>query len=289
MKRKEKREKRKEKKEDIRVKRCVKVLFIFYLLHLTSYLLLSCTSLIQRGGEFLEGKSDRTIAVYQSDRVEVKEIESREGIKSLEIASSRWPGFSLLGSMSDSSGTVHLNEVRFFSSHVQGWNEFNLDILGSAVFLVTNAGETMFYIEGELERVQINSGRILLRGNMLSGTSALVPLRNRRERILALNEWMSDSFYNRVFTDMDEFENFFKPHLFPELVAQKSRPLKYSAENAEWARSDSIRWNLTYSKDLFPEHLWEYRNSGAMLRDWEEALPWIFMEYSWDIIVNSFR
>jgi hypothetical protein len=40
---------------------------------------------------------------------------------------------------------------------------------------------------------------------------------------------------------------------------------------------------------VFPEALWEYRNSAAMLRDWEEALPWIYMEYSWDYIINSFN
>jgi hypothetical protein len=30
----------------------------------------------------------------------------------------------------------------------------------------------------------------------------------------------------------------------------------------------------------------EIRNSGTMLRDWEEALPWIFIECKWEKIME---
>ena len=255
----------------------------------------SCISLIQRGGEFLEGGADRQIAVYRGEGFVVRELRAKEGpdgaegAEFLEITGRQWPGLAFRGSMPDSNGRVHLTEARFLSSHVHGWNEFNLELLGNAFFRVTNAGEVIFYIDGEVERVQINSGRILLRSNLLVGTEALIPLRNRRERIIALNEWMHEWNKNGpLFAGQKEFENFWKPHLFPELVSRRKRPQEFRNENAEWARKDSVRWNLTYTENIFPEHLREYRNSGAMLRDWEEALPWIFMEYSFNIIVSSF-
>ena len=249
----------------------------------------ACTSLIQKGGDFLEGRADKVVSVYQRGNVEIREQESRNGLLYMEISISDWPGLTLRGSLPDSNGRIYITEARFLSTHIHGWNEFNLDVLGSAIFLVTSTGNTVFYIEEDLERVQISSGRILLKGNMLHGLPALVPLRNRRERILALNEWMEVSVFNRTFTDQKEFENHWKRILFPELVRQRNRPREYSSENAQWARADSIRWNLTYTERIFPQHLWEYRNSGAMLRDWEEALPWIFVEYSWDNIISSFR
>ena len=260
-----------------------------------------CASIIQKGGELLEGSAfdERSIAVYQSDRadwgktIEVRELESKDGVSYLEISSSEWPELALRGTMPDNDGRLHLTEARFLSSHVHGWNEFSLDILGNAFFRGTSSVDALFYIfyiDGDVELVQIGSGRILLRSNQLSGTAALIPLRNRRERILALNEWMSGSLGdNRIFASQREFEDYWKPRLFPELVSRKKRPQEYSGGNARWARADSVRWNLTYTEDVFPEHLWEFRNSGAMLRDWEEALPWIFMEYSWSNIVSSFN
>jgi hypothetical protein len=99
---------------------------------------------------------------------------------------------------------------------------------------------------------------------------------------------MQNSDNSLIFSNQKEFENHWKRRLFPELVSAKARPADYSTENAEWGRADSVNWNRTYTEHLFPEELWEYRNSGALLRDWEEALPWIYMEYSWDSIIDSF-
>jgi hypothetical protein len=38
---------------------------------------------------------------------------------------------------------------------------------------------------------------------------------------------------------------------------------------------------------LFPEELREVRNSATMLRDWEEALDWIYNEYELDRIQET--
>ncbi|MCL2008049.1 MAG: hypothetical protein FWG77_08195 [Treponema sp.] len=243
-----------------------------------------CTGLIHRGGEFLEGSRDRQVLVYRGEQVLVREMVSAEGANFIEVSHRDWPALAFRGSMPDSSGRVHFTEINFLSTHVHGWNEFSLDVLGSAVFRVTPGGDLVFYMEGDIERVQISGGRILLRSNLLTGTSALVPLRNRRERILALIEWME----KLEFESQRDFENHFKPILFPELILPRSRPGAYTTENAERAWADSVRWNHTYTENNFPFELWEYRNTGAMLRDWEEALPWIFMEYSFDSIVRSF-
>jgi hypothetical protein len=91
------------------------------------------------------------------------------------------------------------------------------------------------------------------------------------------------------FSSQEEFEQFWKPYLLPEMVKKKERPADYTMANAEWRTADSVKWNHSYTQKLFPEGLWEYRDSGALLRDWEEALQWIFLEYSWETIIASFN
>ena len=272
-------------------------------------LVTGCSTLVQKSGEVLDGSAfaDKTLALYRSvgtssggqekkPEITLRKIVLKNGENAVEISNSEWPTLVLRGSMPSGAGSFELREARFLSSHVNGWNEFTLDLLGNAVF--QNPGEVVgqLRINGEVERVQISSGQIRLKSSHLSGNAALTPLRNRRERILALITWMQEQTSlidrsvsaNQVFASQKDFENYWKPLLFPELVSKKLRPPEYSTENAEWVRADSVKWNRTYTENLFPEELWEFRNSGALLRDWEEALPWIYMEFSWNRIIGSF-
>jgi len=267
------------------------------------FLLAGCTSLLQKGGEVLEGSAftEKTTALYSSNGKEneviLKEMLNKDDESFIEITSSQWPGLALRGSVPGTDGGFHLTEARFLSTHVFGWNEFSYELLGSGNFSSGREAAAILTIDEAPERVQISSGKIRLKSRRLTGNAALVPLRNRRERILALTEWMAKQQKNTgdsiSFDNQDEFEEYWKRLLFPELVSAKEQPQEYSSiksdENAEWNRADGVKWNLAYTKSLFPEALWEFRDSGALLRDWEEALPWIFMEYSWDTIIGSFN
>ena len=264
-------------------------------------LLPGCASLVQKGGEVLDGSAfaEKTLAVYrvagasEKTAIEVRELGLKDGGKILEISNGAWPGFTLRGSMPETDGSIYLTEARFLSSHTRGWNEFTMDIIGGAIFQNPGPAVAILRMTGEVERVEISSGRIRLKSDYITGSAAVTPLRNRRERITALVEWMNEQLsLNRetpAFVDIGEFEGYWKRRLFPELVLAKNRPAEYSVNNAEWKKDDGVNWNLGYTENLFPEGLWEYRNSGAMLRDWEEALPWIFMEYSWNTIIGSFN
>ena len=258
------------------------------------FLLAGCAGLVQKGGELLDGSAteEKTIALYRSfsgkETTEIRTLRHKDGTECIEISGSTWPGLALRGSMPAGDGTFELVEARILSTHVHGWNEFTLDLLGSAHFSVSGNIVGRLRIAGEVERVQISSGRIRLKSNRLTGTTALGSLRNRRERILALTEWMQ--MYQtglqdrKVFADQKEFKDYWQGRLFPELVPKKKRPPEYNAKNAEWSRAGDVKWNLDYTKYLFPEELWELRNSGALLRDWEEAVSWIYIEYNWDNI-----
>ena len=276
------------------------------------FLLAGCSTLVQKGGEVLEGTAFKNteLALYRSTEeksptkekapvIELKELMLDDGEWILELTSSEWPGLTLYGKFPRFDGSFELYEAHILSSHTNGWNEFSLDLIGKGIFLNYKTNGGIFYIADPVQRVQISSGKIRLKDNRITGDAALALLRNRRERILALGEWMDEVQQtslqdqsvadNQVFKNITEFDDYWKPRLLPELVSKKKRPKNYSTENAVWGRADSVTWNRTYTEDLFPEGLWEYRNSGALLRDWEEALPWIYMEYSWSAIMSSFN
>jgi len=268
-----------------------------------AFLLAGCTSLLQKGGEALEGSafSAKRTALYSSDggkkeaKIELLGMRYKDGEGFIEITNSQWPGLALRGSTPGAGGDFHLTEARILSPHVSGWNEFNYELLGSGSFSSPSERGSggVLRIDEAPERIQISSGKIRLKGRRLTGNAALVPLRNRRERILSLTEWMGEwrekAGNSACFNNQKEFDEYWKKLLFPELVSAKKRPQNYSTLNAEWNMVDGVKWNLTYTKILLPEGLWEFRNSGALLRDWEEALPWIFMEYSWGTIISTFN
>ena len=251
-------------------------------------LLSGCSGMVQRGGEFLEGRAfaEMELALYRSgerrNRIELRELRLENGERVIDISSAQWPGLTLRGSSPDGRGGFELRQGRILSSHANGWNEFILDISGAASFIdpvftypISSGG--ILYIEGDIERLEISSGSIRLRSNRLSGEAALGPLRNRRERILALTDWMKywlienagpeEGEGSRAFNNPKDFERFWRPILFPELVLRSRRPAEIT----------------------LPEDLGELKNTGALLRDWEEALAWIFIEYSWENIISSFN
>jgi hypothetical protein len=87
--------------------------------------------------------------------------------------------------------------------------------------------------------------------------------------------------------DVDKFEEYWKPILFPELVPKKKKPADWQRENDQWNRAESVRWNISYTERLLPEELREIRNSGTMLRDWEEAFDWLYNDYEWSRIKET--
>jgi hypothetical protein len=271
---------------------------------LLALVLSGCSTLTNKAGELLDGRAlaEKERSLYRTagkgERiVEVRLVRLRSGEEVLAVTDSVLPGLEFRGTLPGGDGGFELTEAVFLSSHAQGWNEFTLGLIGSGVFSARDDAAELDF-DGPPERVQISRGGIRLRSSRISGEEALAALKNRRERILALTEWMREGYAGTegvpAFKDQDEFEKFWKPRLFPELVSKRKRPPEWETGNAEgtsvsWVRGDGVRWNSIYTEAVFPENLREFRNSGAMLRDWEEALAWIYLEYSWDSIAASFR
>jgi len=254
----------------------------------------SCASLVEKTGRALDGSAfaEKQIAVYRPARntggiMEVRKMRNKAGEFSVVIMLEQFPTMKIRGSAPDERGEFQLIALDYLGGNVHGWNEFRLDLSGSGNLAL---GETTarISIPNEIETVGISAGRIRRYDTRITGTEALSNLRNRRERILALTEWMNSRDNLPVFNNCNEFEQYWKPVLFPEMVSRKKRPKGWRQENDQWVRAEDIRWNTGYTERVFSELLWGIRNSGTMLRDWEEAVEWIYIEYEWNRIRELF-
>jgi hypothetical protein len=253
-----------------------------------------CVSLVEKAGKFLDGSSrdEKKIAVYRAalkdgEGMGVTEVQNKAGDSLVIITLEQFPSIKIRGSAPDAQGEFYLTALDYLGGSPHGWNEYRLDLAALGTLVLGETSATLS-VPNEIIAVEISSGRIRRFDTRITGNEALTSLSNRRERILALSEWMNAPSQEAVPRNLSRsnFEKYWKPVLFPELVFKKKRPSGWNQEGDDWARAEDIRWNASYTKRVFPEELWSIRDSGTMLRDWEEAFEWIYVEYSWNRIVE---
>ncbi|MDR3336479.1 MAG: hypothetical protein LBT16_04675, partial [Treponema sp.] len=213
----------------------------------------------------------------------------------LAIELGAFPTLRLRGSVPDPAGVFSLEAADFLSPNLNGWNEFTRELVGEGSFR-NDASAGVLVIQGETEFLDISAGRIRRNDTRLTGAEALTALRNRQARVDALKGWM-DAYLagkdsGRAFQNQDAFEKYWRSILFPEMVSSRKRPPEWAAagqgsEGEVWQTGEDVRWNRNYTALAFPEELRELRNSGTMLRDWEESLSWIYYQFEWDSIIES--
>jgi hypothetical protein len=268
----------------------MKIIKILILI-ISTFLLLNCVSLVEKAGQTLDGSAFKlkTLSVYQTagknksqPEIKILVVENKSKEKSIIITLKKFPMIKLLGSFPDEDGVFSLTALEFLAGSTHGWNEYTLELMGTGYLKLEDT--VTFNIE-EIEPVQITKGRIHRYDTRLTGNEALSALRNRRERILAISEWMLSLNLAKGQT-INEFKKYWQPILIPETVSKKKRPGGWIQDGDKFKTADSIKWNTGYTEREFPEELRAIRNSGTLLRDWEEALYWIYLEYEWENIVE---
>ncbi|MCL2444408.1 MAG: hypothetical protein FWD13_13235 [Treponema sp.] len=245
-------------------------------------------------GRVLDGSAflERRIGLYRALEkdgaaidMEISVVENRDKEKSIIITVKNYPMMKLRGSFPQGNNSFILTSLEYLAGSTFGWNEFSLPLLGTGQLHI---GDTAI-LENirEIEPVQITTGRIHRFDTRITGENALTALNNRYERILTLTEWMLTLNGPRGQT-IKEFTKYWKPVLVPEMVLRKNRPSAWLLENDKFQRAEDISWNTSYTERTFSEELWPVRNSGTLLRDWEEALSWIYMMYEWENIIDLF-
>ncbi|MDR1095588.1 MAG: hypothetical protein LBL31_04310 [Spirochaetaceae bacterium] len=199
----------------------------------------------------------------------------------VEFAGRKLSGDSYRGGIAVDEAAGKLSYSQAF---YRGWLEFTADYIAD---------------EGI---VTITRGALKRDDTVITGTEALGILQNRLDRIDALAAWMAQSGYARPFAGRKDFEEYWRAILLPETVSRKKRPARFAAEAAT-VPAEGYQWNTAYTAFLFPlndknekedkeekevqeektspqnAELAKMRDSGALLRDFEEAVPWIEFQY----------
>jgi hypothetical protein len=247
----------------------------------------ACVSLMEKAGKLIDGSASaqKTTALYRSQDtgVEISVVENKNKESALIIAAAKYPMMKIHASMPDEDGAFFPVSLVYLAGNLHGWNEYTLGLLGTGS-LVPDENSCRLTID-EIEPVEITAGRIHRYDTRITGAQALTALRNRRERITALVEWMT-ALDGPDGNNIKAFEKYWKPFLFPEMVSKRKRPEGWLREGDIFKRAEDIRWNTSYTQRIFPEELWPVRDSATLLRDWEEALSWIYLEYEWKNIAG---
>ena len=253
-----------------------------------------CVSVVEKTGRMLDGSAfaEKKITRYRSQKkkgaeidMEITVVQNKAGEHSVIITLGDFPMMKMRGTSPNDNGEFFITSLEYLGGNVQGWNEYTLDMSGEGSLFL---GETAsIVISEEIEPVQISAGRIQRYDTRITGGEALASLRNRRERIIVTVKWMASVDGAPEKQAIKDFEKYWKPLLFPEMVSKKKKPSGWQREGDEFVKAEDIRWNAGYTERVFPEELRPVRNSGTLLRDWEEALSWIYLEYEWENIKKT--
>jgi hypothetical protein len=266
-----------------------------------------CVSLMEMAGQAIDGSAfkEKTTAVYRARKkdgkaldMEIRAIQNKSGETQTLITLGDFPAFTLRASApaysaadQNAAGKFYFISLDYLSGGAAGWNEYTLELSGAGSLALDDASAVLS-IPQPPEAVQISKGRIQRYDTRLTGEAALTALRNRRERMIALAEWLKAREAPEQNGAVDfkaglkNFEKKWKPVLFPELAAAGKRPALWRQAGDTSVRAEEVNWNASYTERAFPEELRPIRDSGTMLRDWEEALPWLYLEYEWEDIFS---
>jgi len=269
---------------------CPPYLRVSLFILLTALCFSACTTLVEKAGTALDGSAfaEKKVAAYQSPMLAIQQMQNKAGEHSLLITMGKFPAMKIRGTAPNAQGEFTITSLDYLGGSPHGWNEYRLDLSGMGNLVLGETTATLS-IPDEIETVEISSGRIRRYDTRITGTEALTSLRNRRERIAAIAEWMNspDNPAAKACINQKQFEQYWKPILFPEMIAKKKRPTGWQKEGDRWVRAEDIRWNTSYTERVFPELLRPIRDSGTMLRDWEEAVDWLFIECEWPRITEA--
>jgi hypothetical protein len=268
----------------------------------------SCATIAENAGRLLDGSAlaEKKLATYKSGdgSIIINKIRQKDGTELLQVALNYFPSLKIYTELPDARGNFSLVRLHFLCAGNYGWNEFEVPLSGYGRFIVNDDdGSAVFSLDAEtIDRMPVSGGKILYQQRRSSGEDALRQLVNRENRIAAIVEFMLEAEAMQTFgvvsdssrSNAKDFGKFWTALFFPETVKKKLRPAVYNtllkteeeqaASNGKKHKSiDGIRWNTTYTALYFPAELQALRDTGTMLRDFEEALPWIFTEYCYAV------
>ena len=243
-----------------------------------------CTLLAEQSGRLLDGSAlaEKTLERYRTEsgdmelrRVLYRNAPSGEesgaeftggetGAEGYVLTLKAWP--TLRFTFVREGDALYPVAYTFLASGVSGWNEFTVELQGGGTLTAAGGDRLVLALDGP-EETDLSSGGIRRFDTRLSGEAALSALRNRRERIAALAEWMAA--YDRAAYE-----------------AAGTDASVHTVRRFTGRREFEKRWKGPLFSAELPGNLKPLRDSETLLDDWEEASAWIHLVFEWDHIIQ---
>lgn len=169
---------------------------------------------------------------------------------------------------------INAMQLEWFSNWNGGWSEavFNLD---GKLKLVTHGSLWELLCANVPEVPVLESAKIRYGDNYLVGDKALVQFQHRWDRLLATAVFLKGKLQGGLW-NLDAARKI----LFPEVYGWTGELQKKYADSRV-VRAESVDWNTAYTAQDFPLELRELRDSGTLLRDFEEGAELAALAYEW--------
>ena len=189
----------------------------------------------------------------------------------------------------------HMDYLEWFSNWHRGWTEARFGMTGS-LLLIPDGQEWRMEIQELPDIDSVLEGQIRYKENRYYGDRSRDMVSRRWARISAAVPFIGEEL------DMDAYEfshkkkGFYSKEflrdleslLFPELYGYSEKFPEpdggNSAQAERYVREENVHWDTLYSRTYLPEELQPLRDSGTLLRDYEEGSGLFVMALTWNLL-----
>lgn len=272
----------------------------FYKILLLLFVLMGCSTLKEKY------ESERTYKVFKNstkaDSIFKIKIDKNGRIFGVFTSSLISPA-TIIGDISednDQNIIFNITGVKYLSNWPNGWTEGENSASGSILFTKKEDFWKAGIME-DFEILEISKGEVRYHDDYFREEPGLEKVKNRMTRINAVVEFLKNQehvklpdFFGHASRDSTygvSFKKATQSLLFPETIGIDKLKRKNQLlagydiptdEMEDFSIGAGFIWRKSYTDKVFPDYLKEARNSGALWRDYEEAIHLFFMLYNFN-------
>jgi hypothetical protein len=266
---------------------------IYYIIasFLVIILVISCTTILVRYESESRLAQKKNIAALTLKQ-------AGDGEETAALTSPLFPAVTIYGDIEkQGQGFIYyITNARLFARWPNGWTEGNYEASGKLIFTGVD-GRITCHVEDPFELWDIISGELRYYDVYYREEDALWKVKNRVDRLCEISRFLKERKLSPVYGHIKRktfygpgFTKQMKSFLFPERVnfskleKKGQLPDEFYRKKGEFPEQTlwgaDLWWRADYTKAVFPEYLWQLRNSGTLWRDFEEAPLLFFSLYN---------
>ncbi len=217
----------------------------------------------------------------------------KDGVRMFRLTGTTLAGATLTGTVTgdENSGyALSVTELEWFNNWVDGWTEAKF-LANGTITVARVQGSNGDGVLSIVTPVSVESpswAKIRYRDTVIAPDTATTQIANRWDRVVAVTAFLAEKNIVCEKTgekELKDFEERARKRLFPELYGYPEGSRKGSA--ADRVRKEGVSWDTAYTREEFPEGLRAIRDSGTILRDWEEGFGLFLLAANQGSITNA--